>query len=244
MGGQGAIRAYVNSKVGVKIGIEWEARQTGKKQGAQRADGSRRKEHKMSGRRPGAQRAMMAMGQSNTQEDRASYQWLDQWARKAGVIPGEEMDWLLARNLTLSRCTRLERKTKEWRNGHLWTASTDGGQSKQKWALYQGKSSGEKSASSPDISLRKISGLKNHEMMMVSSLFSGGTTKLLPLQAVNWFCFSRPWKDLNHPPDTIWHSVDTKQCWCSRSCCNGTPLNQPTSSPESRSLQHIGSWRW
>lgn len=239
MGGQGTIRAYVNGKVGVKIGVEWEARQTGKKQGAQRADGGRRKEHKMSGRRPepGEPWGLWARV---THRGQSTLPVVASWARRAGVIPGEETDWLLARNLTLSRCTRLERKTKEWRNGHLWTASTDGSQSTQKWALHKGKSSGEKSASSPDISLH-ISGLKNHKTMMVSSLFSGGTTKLLPLRAVNWFCFSRPWKDLNQPPDAVWHSVATKQCWCSRSRRNGTPLSQPTSSPERWSLQHIGS---
>lgn len=191
---------------GVKTGIKREARQRGKSQGVQRADGSRRKEHEMSGGPPGAQRGTRAVGQGDAHGARASYQWLGQriqatWGRH------RRGDGPLARKLILSRYTRLGRKTRAKKRALADSVNWGHPEGTLRNELRTKATQTEESASSSYIPLCRIPSLKGHEKVMVSCLFSGGTTNLLPLRAMNWFCFSRSWVKslltelcLTHPP--------------------------------------------
>ena len=76
---------------GVETGIKREARQSGKSQGRQRADGSRWKENKMPGKPPEARRAARAMGQGDANRDGARHQRWDHRSQATWAYPREGM---------------------------------------------------------------------------------------------------------------------------------------------------------
>lgn len=143
-----------------KKSIKWEVRQRGKSQGRQRADGSRRKENKMSGKPPGARRVVRAMGQGDANRDGGRYQQLDQKSQATWGYPKRGgMYWQLPRNPNCSRFTRLERKTKGRRNETL-TTSTEGSRNERlEISFTRMRLKWKRRASSPDIFLFRISGL-------------------------------------------------------------------------------------
>ena len=111
MGGQSAIRAYVNSKEGSRSASSEKPGKDKKSQGAPRADGSRREEHSMSGRPPGARQPQERWARV-TRTGQSSPQWSGRRSQASGGHPRREDGLTVRQKPNPGQVLPVRRKTK------------------------------------------------------------------------------------------------------------------------------------